>query len=67
MVFCMEMLIIYVNIILLAIFGSRIQNVLGTWNFLILFLISVIGGGCIQTFTSEFSQSTIGASVQYLV
>ena len=53
---------ICVNIILLAIFGSRIQNVLGTWNFLILFLISVIGGGCIQTFTSEFSQSTIGAS-----
>jgi membrane associated rhomboid family serine protease len=53
---------ICVNIILLAMFGSRIQNLLGTWNFLMLFLISVIGGGCIQTLTSDFNQVTIGAS-----
>ena len=50
------------NIILIAIFGSRIQKVFGTWNFLMLFLISVIGGGFVQTFTSDFDQVTIGAS-----
>ena len=53
---------ICVNIILLAMFGSRIQNAIGTWNFLILFLVSVVGGGCVQTLTSEFNQITIGAS-----
>ena len=53
---------ICVNIILLAIFGSRIQKILGTKNFLLIFLISVVGGGCIQALTSELNQITIGAS-----
>ena len=47
-----DMYHIFVNMFMLAVFGSRLESALGMRNFLLLFLISVVGGGVCQTITN---------------